>query len=313
MIDLPIQVAPMVGVTTPHFNRLMRLITPRFGLYTEMISTHSIRHGFVLDRMPQPEANTVIQLAGNCPDQLAYCAQLAERRGFVGVNLNVGCPSGKIKKAQFGAILFKYPALVAACAQAMKESVQIPVSVKTRIGVDDCENYQYLARFVEMLLKSGCDEVVIHARKAYLKGLSPKANRNVPPLRYSIVQQLMHDFPEGHFVLNGGIDSLDRYSQLKTTFSHMMIGRAIDRNPFLLRALERDIYGDTALKTSRQEVLSQYMHYAFQQSFTRSHIPLLKPLMGLFHATPFAKTWHKKIIDCFSKKQKTPLADMALL
>ena len=300
-----IQVAPMVGVTTEHFNYFIRLISEDIGLYTEMTSTNSIRHGKVLDRFNYKFSKQIIQLAGNIPSELAFCAMKAEHMGFSGVNLNVGCPSCKIKKANYGAILFKYPALVAECVKAMKKSCNIPISVKTRIGVDHIDNYQYLRNFVSMLIDSGCDEIIIHARKAYLKGLSPKANRTVPPLRYDVVKRLVEDFPDANFCLNGGISSLSQVRYLLGSYDNLMLGRVIEKNPLIIREIYKHLGLETSIDT-RHEILSRYLRYVEQRIDTCNRIMLLKPLFGLYYGTRIAKKWHCSVIDSFNKKNTRP-------
>ena len=292
----------MVGVTTSHFNYFLRLISKNIGLYTEMVSTNSIRHGKVLDRAGSIEKNLTIQLAGNCPDELAFCARLAQHKGYAAVNLNIGCPSCKIKKANYGAVLFKSPALVAACVAAMKDSCDIPISVKTRIGVDDYDNYQYLAKFIEQLLQSGCDEIVLHARKALLKGLSPKANRTIPKLRYDVVANIKKDFPAAKICINGGINSVEQAADFCKVFDSVMLGRAIDKNPMILQDIDKVIYNNLTNNYSRGDILQKYLVYIEKNKNENSSILLMKPLMGLFYGTPLAKKWHKAIIDSFNKK-----------
>ena len=296
-----VQVAPMVGVTTQHFNHFIRLISDRVGLYTEMTSTNSIRHGNVLSRVDKVYSKQIIQLAGNMPDELGYCAHKAEMAGYSGVNLNVGCPSCKIKKANYGAVLFKYPALVAEAVKSMKESCSIPVSVKTRIGVDHIDSYQYLANFVEILLKNNCDEIIIHARKAYLKGLSPKANRTIPPLRYEVLSQLEQDFPEANFCLNGGITTIKQVKELFGTFDNLMLGRVIEKNPLILQDIDYFLYGDKAC-LSRLDIYRSYMDYVRSNIDRYNKIMLIKPLFGLYFGTNISKKWHCAVINSFNRK-----------
>ncbi|MBT4804236.1 MAG: tRNA dihydrouridine(20/20a) synthase DusA [Legionellales bacterium] len=297
-----VHVAPMVGVTTAHFNYFLRIISKNIGLYTEMVSTNSIRHGKVLNRVPRVEDKLTIQLAGNCPGELGFCAGLAEYKGYAAINLNVGCPSSKIKKANYGAVLFKSPSLVAACVGAMKDNCDIPVSVKTRIGVDDFDNYQYLARFIEQLLRSGCDEIVLHARKALLKGLSPKANRTIPRLRYDVVESIKKDFPDAKICINGGIGAIGSIVNFCDSFDSVMLGRIIDKNPMILQEIDKCIYNDVTNNYTRHDIFQHYSSYIDMHKYSYSNIMLMKPLMGLFYGTPLAKKWHKAIIDSFNSK-----------
>lgn len=298
MASKSIQVAPMVGVTTQHFNHFIRLISSSVGLYTEMTSTNSIRHGRVFHRMNNIASKQIIQLAGNVPSELAFCAAKAEQIGFAGVNLNVGCPSCKIKKANYGAILFKYPALVAECVRAMKDACSFPVSVKTRIGVDDVDSYQYLYKFVALLLDNGCDEIVVHARKAYLKGLSPKANRTVPPLNYDTVVKLNRDFPNANFCLNGGISTIKQVEGLFERFDNLMLGRIIEKNPLILVDIYNLIEG-TKRSVSRYHIYTEYLKYIEINKGEYNKIMLLKPLFGLYYGTRISKQWHTAVVESF--------------
>jgi tRNA-dihydrouridine synthase A len=309
----PIQIAPMVGVTTPHFNYFMRLICPRVGLYTEMTTVQSIRYGRALQRFAEIPDGLILQLAGNQPAELAYCAEKAAHLGFSGININIGCPSSKIKKADYGAVLFKKPALVAACVRAMKQACDLPISVKTRIGVDDHDNYLYLARFIEAVAAAGCDELVLHARKALLKGLSPKANRTIPKLRYDVAQQVAIDFPHIPLCINGGIADMERIMAFSAQFSSVMLGRVIDKNPMILQDIDAAIYGVDRSYESRASLLARYSRYVKAHQARCNPILLMKPLMGLFYATPLAKHWHEAILRAFNKKHGIDLLSLAEL
>ena len=309
----PVQIAPMVGVTTQHFNYFMRLICPRVGLYTEMTTVQSIRYGKALQRFDYIPDGLILQLAGNQPAELAYCAKRAADMGFSGININIGCPSSKIKKADYGAVLFKKPSLVAACVRAMKEACDIPISVKTRIGVDDHDNYLYLARFIEAICAAGCDELILHARKALLKGLSPKANRTVPPLRYEVVRQVARDFPEVALCINGGIADISTITHFSRVFNGVMLGRVIDKNPMILQAIDEAVYGVQRSYESRASLLARYSQYVEMQQGQHNPILLMKPLMGLFYATPLAKQWHEAILRSFNKKYGIDLESLATL
>ena len=301
MTQEKLQVAPMVGVTNEYFRYFISLISSSSLLYTEMLSTNSIRHGNILTNANTVNnARTCIQFAGNDPNELAYCAQLAQRCGYKKINLNVGCPSCRIKKGGYGAVLFKSPALVAACVAEMKKAVDIPITVKTRIGVDHHDSYLYLAKFVGLLLDSGCDELIIHARKAYLQGLSPKANRSVPPLRYDVVRALRKDFPGADIVLNGGINTLGLTKTLFCDFNSLMLGRVVEKNPLILRDIENKVLGLQVNNLTREEILTRYLSYINIMDIQPHRIQLLKPLMGLYHGTNKAKKWHKMIIESFS-------------
>ena len=297
----------MVGVTNKHFRHLMRMISQRALLYTEMTTTNVIRFNKIKHDLTNAFDNkdTSFQLAGNNPNEIAYCAQIVESYGYHSVNLNLGCPSKNIKSAEYGATLFKKPAIVAAMLKAAIQSVSIPVSIKIRIGVDHHDGYMYLAKFVENAISCGCNDIVVHARKAYLQGLSPKANRNVPPLRYEVVSKLQQDFPEANFTLNGGINSIEQVKSLYDEFDSLMLGRIAEKNPLILRQIEQDVFGYKHSIYSRQEIITKYINYVkLNISDHSSHVFLIKPLIGMYHGTRCSKAWSKLVVSCFQDVQK---------
>ncbi len=297
----------MVGVTNKHFRHLMRMISASASLYTEMTTTNVLRFNKVQHDLNNDFDNkdTCFQLAGNNPNEIAYCAKLVEQYGYHSINLNLGCPSKNIKSAQYGATLFKKPVIVAAIIKGAVQSVTIPVSIKIRIGVDHHDGYMYLAKIVENAICSGCNNIVVHARKAYLQGLSPKANRNVPPLRYNIVAQLQHDFPEASFTLNGGIKDIEQTKDLYNQFDSLMLGRIVEKNPLILRQIEQDIFGIKHSSASRREVIANYLKYVkLNISNTRSHVFLIKPLTGIYYGTKYSKAWNKLVVACFQDADK---------
>lgn len=297
----------MVGVTNKHFRHLIRLIAPSALLYTEMTTTNAIRFNKVTHDLNYDfdHSDTCFQLAGNNPNEVAYCAQVVEKYGYHSVNLNIGCPSKNIKSAEYGATLFKKPAIVASILKATTESVAIPVSIKIRIGVDDHEGYMYLAKFAENAILSGCSDIVVHARKAYLKGLSPKANRNVPPLRYDVVAKLQQDFPEVNFTLNGGITTIEQAKKLYGEFDSLMLGRIAENNPLILRQIEQELLGIYNKTYSRSEIITRHLNYVkLNIHKNRSHVFLIKPLVGMYYGTRYSKAWTKLVYSCFSDASK---------
>jgi tRNA-dihydrouridine synthase A len=252
----PISVAPMMAVTDRHFRRMMRLITRRTLLYTEMITTGALLQGGRTDQLDfDPiEHPIAVQLGGDDPAALAACAKLAEDWGYDEVNLNVGCPSDRVQNGAFGACLMARPEVVAEGVAAMRSAVSIPVTVKHRIGIDDLDRYEDMANFVRVVSAAGADRFSVHARKAWLQGLSPKQNRNVPPLRYADVHRLKADFPHVRVEINGGIKTLAEVEEHLLGLDGVMIGRAAADDPMLFASIDRDVYGDDREPPTSEEV-----------------------------------------------------------
>ena len=229
-----ISIAPMMDCTDRHDRYFLRLIAPHLLLYTEMITANALVHGererfLAFDPNEHPVA---LQLGGADPQKVAYCAKLGEARGYDEINLNVGCPSDRVKSGQFGACLMLNPLLVAECVAAMCDAVKIPVTVKCRIGVDEHDSYDELHHFITKVSQAGCSVFIIHARKAWLNGLSPKQNREIPPLRYDIVWKVKQDFPKLTIIVNGGIKTCDDIAEQLGFVDGVMIGREAYANPF---------------------------------------------------------------------------------
>ena len=230
-------VAPMMRYTDLHDRYLLRLISKKTFLYTEMITTNSIVHGNCLYQLNfnHEEHPVGVQFGGNNPKDLVYCSQIAEEYGYDEINLNIGCPSDRVKKGKFGACLMKEPDLVAECAHKIISKVNIPVTIKTRLGVDNFDSYEFLHNFIAKVSSSGVHTVIIHARKAILSGLSPRQNRSVPPLNYKYVYQLKQDFPHLEIIINGGIKSIEEAHSHLEKVDGVMLGREVYANPFLLK------------------------------------------------------------------------------
>ena len=295
-----LSIAPMLDWTDRHFRYFARLISRHTLLYTEMITTGALLHGDTerFLRYDPSEHPLAIQLGGSDPEELARCARLAEHAGYDEVNLNVGCPSDRVQNGRFGACLMAVPDLVADCVWAMKQSVTIPVTVKSRIGIDKQDSYAELCRFIEAQIEAGCDHFIIHARKAWLQGLSPKENREIPPLRYEVVERLKHDYPEQGFSLNGGIKTLTEVLSHLQQLDGVMIGREAYQNPWILAEADQLIFGDPHPIPSRHQVIEgllPYIENELQQGAALKHIT--RHILGLYHGCPGARKWRRLISE----------------
>ena len=305
-------VAPMMEYTDRHFRYLVRLMSRHTLLFTEMVTAQAIIHGdrqklLGYDALEHP---IVAQLGGSDPKQLAEAAQVAEDFGYDEVNLNVGCPSARVQSGCFGVSLMHHPALVAECIAAMKHRVRIPVTVKSRIGVDDNDSYEALCHFVQQLRSVDCDALYVHARKAWLEGLSPKENRSIPPLNYPMVYQLKQDFPSLPMIINGGVKTLAETQTHLTQMDGVMVGREIYANPGLFCALDQTLFADPTPVISRHEVLAQYLPYIasqLSQGVPLKHIS--RHVLGLFRGIPGGKRWRRYVSENAFKAE----ADVSLI
>jgi len=292
-------VAPMLDWTDRHCRYFHRLMSKHAVLYTEMVTTGAIIHGkgdyLGFSQQEQP---LVLQLGGSEPAELAHCAKLAEQRGYDALNLNVGCPSDRVQNGMFGACLMARPQLVADSVKAMQDVVSIPVSVKTRIGIDDSDEYQFLQDFVATVAEAGCQQFVIHARKAWLKGLSPKENREIPPLNYERVYQLKRDFPQLDISINGGIKTLTDAQQHLQQLDGVMIGREAYTNPYLLSQVDALLYQDHWAVPSQHQLVRlmvPYIQQQMQQGARFWHIA--RHMLGLFQGMPGARQWRRLLSE----------------
>jgi len=289
-------VAPMLDWTTRHCRFFMRLLSARVMLYTEMITTGALLRGDSrrwLNYHPL-EHPVGIQLGGSDPEQLAQCAQLCDEVGYDEINLNVGCPSDRVQAGSFGAALMAEPQRVADCVEAMRQHVAIPVSVKTRLGIDHRDSYEELSEFVAQIAAAGCRTVILHARKAWLQGLSPKENREIPPLQYATVHRIKRDFPNLEIVLNGGIKSLAEAEGQLRHVDGVMIGREAYQNPYMLAGIDTRIFGDPGPPPSREAVLESYQSYLeleLERGTRLAH--LTRHLLGLFQGQAGARRWRR--------------------
>ena len=293
-------VAPMMDRTDRHCRYFHRLLTKRSFLYTEMLHANAVLKGDTekLLNHHTDEHPLVLQLGGSDPSALSEASSISEKFGYSEVNLNVGCPSSKVQKGRFGAVLMKEPKLVAKCISQMKEATTLPVTVKCRIGVDDMDQNIHLDNFINEVSSAGCNTFIIHARKAWLKGLSPKDNREIPPLNYERVYKLKNTFPDLKFIINGGIKSLHESSIHLQHVDGVMIGREAYENPLLLAEVDSVIFLDKKVSTSRSDILKSLIPYIgeeLERGTKISHIT--RHLMGLFRGFDGAKNMRKYLIS----------------
>lgn len=299
-----ISVAPMMDCTDKHDRYFLRLISPHARLYTEMITAQALRYGNVkrlLDFHPS-EHPLSLQLGGSDPALLAFAASLGQDFGYDEINLNVGCPSGRVQMGQFGACLMLKPDLVAECVLAMQQKVSIPVTVKCRIGVDEQDSYDSLCHFIKIVSYTGCQTFIVHARKALLSGLSPRENRMVPPLRYEMVYQLKKDFPELKIILNGGIISLNEVTAHLAYTDGVMIGRAAYANPYFLADIENHYFSQENI-LSRHQVVEQLIPYVKEQLSQGIRLTsITRHIFGLFQNQKGAALWRRFLSENAYKK-----------
>lgn len=294
--DPRFSVAPMMDWTDRHCRALHRVLSARALLYTEMVTTGAVIHGdrerlLGFDPCEHPVA---LQLGGSDPLDLAQSAKIGAALGYDEINLNVGCPSDRVQSGRFGACLMREPELVADCMAAMGEAVDVPVTVKCRIGVDDQDPEQSLFELVDRCAAVGVDTFIVHARKAWLKGLSPKENRDVPPLDYPLVYRLKRERPELSIVINGGVASLDEAEAHLDYVDGVMMGRAAYHEAALLGQVDRRVFGDAGADVSPVEAVGRYRPYMHAQLERGVHLAAMtRHMLGLFHAVPGARIWRR--------------------
>jgi tRNA-dihydrouridine synthase A len=305
-------VAPMMDWTDRHCRYFLRLVSPRCRLYTEMITTGSLMFGNVprqLDFNPA-EHPIALQLGGSDPAALAHCARLGEAWGYDEINLNVGCPSQRVQTGSFGACLMAEPRLVADCVAAIRDAVALPVTVKHRVGIDAIEDYAFVHHFVAAVAQAGATAFLVHARNAILKGLSPKQNRELPPLKYDYVHRLKRDFPDLTIIVNGGIGTHDAIARELEHVDGVMIGRTAYHDPWLLAEADRYCFGDdrgAPPNRSRAEVVEALMPYAEAQlALGVSLRAIARHVLGLYHGKPGARAWRRMLSDEAQLRGATP-------
>jgi len=297
--DRRLNVAPMMDWTDRHCRFFHRILAPSALLYTEMVTTGAMLHGD-LERLigySAEEHPLALQLGGSDPAELAESARIAQRHGYDEVNLNVGCPSDRVQRGRFGACLMLEPALVRDCVSAMRDAVDIPVTVKTRLGVDDCYSYDYFSSLVDEVAQSGCDTFIVHARKAWLSGLSPRENRDVPELRHDWVYRLKRERPALTVVLNGGITTRDQALEPLGVLDGVMLGRAAYHNPWLLAELQKALFGHSGVESREEavEIMSGYISRQVAKGVPVKNVS--RHLLGLFQGLPGARRWRRYISE----------------
>jgi tRNA-dihydrouridine synthase A len=289
-------VAPMMDWTDRHCRYFHRQITRRALLYTEMVTAQAIRYGdrqqlLGFDQREQPVA---LQIGGSDPKLLAEAAKWGEDFGYVEINLNVGCPSDRVQEGRFGACLMAEPALVAECVAAMRASVSIPVTVKCRIGIDDQDEEDSLQEFVQLVSQSGCRTFIVHARKAWLKGLSPKENREIPPLNYDRVHRLKSAFPSMNIILNGGMSALDMAIPHLAKLDGVMLGRAAYHTPWILSEVDHRIFGDPPPSATRPDIVDAMRPHIAGELARGTYLShITRHMLGLFHGEPGGRWWRR--------------------
>ncbi len=293
-------VAPMLDWTDRHERYFLRLISRSALLYTEMVTTGALIHG---DRQrfleySDEEHPLALQLGGSVPEDLASCAKMAEDYGYDEINLNVGCPSDRVQSGMFGACLMARPELVADCISAMQAVTDIPVTVKNRIGIDENESVEELLAFVETVAKAGCQTFIVHARKAWLKGLSPKENRDIPPLRYDAVYEIKRVMPELEIVINGGICDLQTAREQLQYVDGVMMGREVYHNPYILSQVDEIFFSGKSEPLTRQQIIMNFIPYVENElkKGTRLHA-MTRHILGLFNGMPGARKWRRHISE----------------
>jgi len=296
----PISVAPMMDWTDRHCRYFLRQLSTHVLLYTEMVTTDAILRGdtgrlLAFDPAEHPIA---LQIGGSEPADLARCARLGEECGFAEINLNVGCPSDRVQSGRFGACLMAEPERVAACVAAMRAAVSIPVTVKTRTGVDELDSYEHLARFTQLLQEAGVTKLIVHARKAWLSGLSPRENREIPPLDYARVYRLKADFPGLNIHINGGITRLAQADEHLRHVEGVMIGREAYHNPWLLAQVDRRFFDAQAEIPTREDVVRRMLPYIGQRLADGVRLnQITRHMLGLFQGIPGARAWRRTLSE----------------
>lgn len=299
-------VAPMLDWSDSHYRYLARLISHKALLYTEMVTTRAIQHGdkqHLLNFNPE-EHPLALQLGGSEPDELAKAAKIGEQWGYDEINLNCGCPSDRVQSGRFGVCLMDDAELVADCLKAMSDAVSIPVTVKCRIGIadhlyDDEESYDTFANFVAAVTRdTGCHTVIVHARKAWLKGLSPKENREIPPLLYDYAYRVKEEMPQVEIILNGGINTLDEASEHLKHVDGVMMGREAYHNPFIMREVDKRFYGSSDAIKTRDEVCREFIEYARRKMQGGARLNYIsRHILGLYYNVPGAKKFRRHISE----------------
>ena len=294
-----VSIAPMMDCTDRHDRYFLRLISKNTMLYTEMIVANAIIRGdknFLLN-FNNLEKPLALQIGGSNPKELSECAKIAENFGYDEINLNLGCPSKKVQKNKFGACLMKEPSLVGDCVSEMKNACGLPITIKTRIGYDDIEDYEYLKKFISIINKAGSNTFIIHARRAILNKLTPKQNLNIPPLNYNFVYDIKKDFNKATVILNGGIDSIDKIKTHLKKVDGVMIGRAAYHSPYFLADVEKEIFNNKNILT-RSEIMEHMIPYIQEEIKKGTRVnQIMRHTIGLFHGQKGSSYWKRYLSE----------------
>lgn len=321
VLDRTFTTAPMMDWSDRHCRQFWRILTKQSVFYSEMVTTGALIHGN-RDRFleyNEEEHPVALQLGGSKPEELAQCAQFAEQWGYDEVNLNVGCPSDRVQNNMIGACLMAHPQLVADCIQAMQESCNIDVTVKHRIGIDDIDSYEHMRDFVATVAETGCKTFIVHARKAILQGLSPKENRDIPPLRYELVYRLKQEFPQLEILINGGIQTHDQCAEMLTHTDGVMLGREAYHNPSVLMEVDQRYYGSPTIedatsigrRTAAIRELYPYIEQQLSRGATLHHMS--RHTLGLFNSLPGARQFRRHLSEnAFRKESGVDVLEQAL-
>ena len=313
-IDRKFCVAPMMGYTTPYARKLYRILSKKSFLFTEMIPTKTMIYSkkiqdFITNKNQNPIA---LQVGGSDLKDLKHCSKIAYELNYDEINLNVGCPSKAVQKGSFGACLMQNKILVRECLESMQINKHIQVSIKCRIGLGDKLNYDFFEEFIDEIIKSGIKVVYVHARNAILTGISPKANRNIPPLDYSFVKKIKSKYPTVTFILNGGIDSIEKALAIKSDYDGIMVGRLIQNNPFCLKNIDRLFYNTKEQYDINENTIHEYFEYIKPSIGKESIFRLMSPLLNIFFGIPNSKNF-KTIIHNNMQKQKVDILENIFL
>ena len=298
----------MLDWTDRHCRYFLRLLSQHTMLYTEMLTTGAIIHGdsdyhLQMDAFEHPVA---LQLGGSSPADLATACKMAAQYDYAEINLNCGCPSDRVQNGMFGAVMMKDAEITANCVSAMREAVDLPITVKHRIGVDEYDSYEFLRDFVGRVTESGCEVFLVHARKAWLKGLSPKQNREIPELNYDRVYRLKKDFPQLEIIINGGVTTLEQSKEHLQHLDGVMVGREVYSNPYLLASVDQDIYGASHGVKTRRQIAEEFLQYADNELSKGTKLnAMTRHILGLFHGMPGARQFRRHISENAHKPSAT--------
>ena len=316
-LDYKFSVAPMMGVTTSSARYMYRLISKEAILFTEMIASQALHRGDFkkMLRKETIESPVVLQVGGSDINLLKYSTELANKHNYQGINLNVGCPSKKVSQGKMGACLMKEANLVKQCLEGMKSETSLDVSLKCRIGVDEFDTYDFFKSFISTVIESGIKIIFIHARKAYLKGLDPKRNRTLPPLKYDFVYKIKKEFPHIKFIINGGLDNIDDCLDQLNYLDGVMVGRSIQANPFFLEDVDSKFYSLEKIEIDRSFVVKKYFDYVKENVDLISTYELLSPLLALCFGVPGSKKFKQEVNDLIRSRdiQKLEYAYLNLI